>query len=63
MHTTRIAAIILATALAGCAANVQKQAAPAPLAVDARASRNVVVNLSGSKAATGARDWEPMKGE
>jgi hypothetical protein len=56
-------ALGLAAVIAGCAANVQKPAATAPLNIEPRASRNIVLNVSGSKAAAESADWEQMKGE
>ncbi|WGF90012.1 hypothetical protein [Marinivivus vitaminiproducens] len=54
----------VAMALAGCAANLEQGDAGAPpLRVEPTASRNIVLNVTGSPVATGSEDWQDFKGE
>jgi len=53
----------LSLSLGGCAANVKKDAAAAPLTIGRESSKTIVLNIDGSKVATEAKDWEPFKGE
>ena len=60
------ASLLVVTAmLTGCAATVNKSATTdsATLRIPAESSKHIVMNVSGSKAATESNDWEPLKGE
>ena len=62
--TSAAVMVIAVAALAGCAANVQRgSVSEAPIQIAAAASKNVVLNMTGSSVATGSEDWEPFKGE
>lgn len=62
-QVTAVATIAMAL-LAGCAATVQRGAvSEAPIQIPAEASKNVVLNMTGSGVATNSADWEPFKGE
>lgn len=55
--------LFLTALLAGCAATVQKSGDAAPLRIDEPSARNLVLSMTGSKAAVESPDWEQMKGE
>lgn len=66
MNRARLAPILIAAALAGCAAQVQRapsQGSAAEVRVPAAASKRVVLMMSGSPVASKAKDWEQFKGE
>ena len=65
MKTVSLAALLIVAALTGCAATVNKSATvDAPLLrVPAESSKQVVMNVTGSKVATASNDWEALKGE
>jgi hypothetical protein len=46
---------------AGCASTVQKSGQSAPLPVGAAAANSIVLNMTGSTAATTAKDWNDFK--
>lgn len=58
-----LAAALALAVLGGCAANVKKDTAAAPLQLAADSSRAIALNLDGSKVATEAKDWDAFKGE
>ena len=63
-NTLRVAFIVLAFALAGCAATVQRQGgSEARLALPASASAKLVFSVEGSGVAAASKDWEPFVGE
>ena len=77
MNLLKITLLAAAIALTGCAATVQKTApaqaaaptagaaatAQAPVRVPADASQRLVLNITGSKASTDAKDWAAFKQE
>lgn len=66
MRALSLVSIFTAAAvLSGCAATVNRPATAdaAPLRIPAESSKHVVMNVTGSKAATESKDWEPLKGE
>jgi hypothetical protein len=62
--SSRVATVIVAFVLAGCAASVQ-QAEPSPSRIDvpANAARKIVLVVTGSDLATRSSDWEALRGE
>jgi len=52
----------LAVMTAGCASTVQKSAQSAPIPIGAEAGKSIVLNMTGSAAATTAKDWNDFKG-
>ena len=65
MRLHRPLVVALALSLAACAASVKRPPASGAASVDvpAAAARRIVLNLSGDRESTGARDWEAFKGE
>ena len=63
-HTllTRTVLTLAFVVLSGCAATVNKPANSKPILVGKDASKNIVLNMTGSKISTGSSDWEPFKG-
>lgn len=54
--------LVIALALAGCAASVKKGESSAPFKVGSGAKSALVLNMRGSKDSTESSDWEPFKG-
>jgi hypothetical protein len=62
MKSATLIAVFLVLGLSGCAARIEKADSPAPLRVDAAASKKLVLSLDGSEVATSSGNWEEMKG-
>lgn len=60
----RIAAVLAAILLSGCAATVHKVAQDdAPLRIPTESTKNIILNVTGSEVAADSDDWEQLKGE